>query len=127
MVVMDNKNTPSGDKAIHSAFKYSSEIHLGEPSKPMVHPENLKIKNVNNVIPLFVECEKNGREFTVFSYMNYSTNTLQVVDESFFSSEEEVESFKEAVINHLMNRNTAQYKAPEVPQEIYDEVKQRNL
>jgi len=79
---------------------------------------------VDNVIPLFIECEKDGNDFTVFAYMNYSTNILKMPDESFFSSEEEIESFKEAVINYLMNRQYG-YESPPVPEEISEQMKQR--
>ena len=78
---MDNKENIDSKE---NAFKYSSEVHLGEPSKSIVAPGDLKIKQVENVIPLFIECERSGREFTIFAYMNYSTNTLKVSDESFF-------------------------------------------
>ena len=118
---MDNKENIDSKE---NAFKYSSEVHLGEPSKSIVAPENLKIMRVENVIPLFIECEKSGKEFTVFAYMNYSTNTLKVPDESFFSSEEEIKRFKEAVINYLMNRQHG-HEAPQVPQEIFDQMEQR--
>ena len=118
---MDNKENIDSKE---NAFKYSSEVHLGEPSKPIVHPEDLKIKKVDNVIPLFIECEKDGNDFTVFAYMNYSTNILKMPDESFFSSEEEIESFKEAVINYLMNRQYG-YESPPVPEEISEQMKQR--
>ena len=97
---------------------------MGAPSKPMVCPEDLKIKKVDNVIPLFIECEKDGTDFTVFAYMNYSTNILKVPDESFLSSEEEIESFKESVINYLMNRQH-EYEPPQVPEEISEQIKQR--
>ena len=118
---MDNKENIDSKE---NAFKYSSEVHLGEPSKSIVAPGDLKIKQVENVIPLFIECERSGREFTIFAYMNYSTNTLKVSDESFFSSEEEIKHFKEAVINYLMNRQHG-HEAPQVPQEIFDQMEQR--
>jgi hypothetical protein len=105
-------------------FKYSNEVHLGESDKSIVAPEYLKIKKVDNVIPLFVECEKNGVDSTIFAYMNYSTNTVKIHDESFFSSEEEIKSFKEAVINHLMNRQHG-YEAPQPPEEMFEQIKQR--
>lgn len=118
---MDNKENADSKENV---FKYASEVHLGESSKPIVRPGDLKIKKVDNVIPLFVECEKDGIDFTVFSYMDYSNNTLKVPDESFFSSEEEIKLFKEAVVNHLMNRQYG-FESPQVPQGILDEVKKR--
>ena len=118
---MDNKENIDNKE---NTFKYSSEVHLGESSKPIVRPGDLKIKKVDNVIPLFIECEKDGVDFTVFAYMDYSTSTLKVTDESFFSSEEEIKLFKEAVISYLMNRQHG-FESPQVPQEIIDEVKQR--
>ena len=72
---MDNKENIDSKENV---FKYTSEVHLGEPSKPMVCPEDLKIKKVDNVIPLFVECEKDGVDFTVFAYMDYTTNIPQL-------------------------------------------------
>jgi hypothetical protein len=124
---MDNKENIDSKENI---FRYSNEVHLGESSKPIVRPQpvaatgSLKIKKVDNVIPLFIECEKDGVESTVFAYMNYATNTLKVPDETFFSSEEEIKLFKDAVINYLMNRHHG-FDPPQVPQAITDEVKQR--
>jgi len=118
---MDNKENIDSKENV---FRYANEVHLGESSKPIVRPGDLKVKKVDNVIPLFVECEKDGVDFTVFAYMDYTTNTLKVPDESFFSSEEEIKLFKEAVVNYLMNRACA-VESPPVPQEIFDEVKQR--
>ena len=118
---MDNKENIDSKENV---FRYANEVHLGESSKPIVRPGDLKVKKVDNVIPLFIECEKDGTDFTVFAYMNYSTNILKVPDESFLSSEEEIESFKESVINYLMNRQH-EYEPPQVPEEISEQIKQR--
>jgi hypothetical protein len=103
-------------------FKYVDELEA--IPVPMDENGNIQIKNVVNAIPLFIDCEIEGKSETIFAYIDYQTQNIIIPDTDKIS---DLVDFKKRVIEFLQWRsNQFDLDVPEIPPEVYQEMQERD-
>jgi hypothetical protein len=108
-------------------FKYAEELDE-VPILPEESQGPIKILQVKNLVPIEITCEIGGQTKTIFAYIDYATQEIVLPDNEVrigYSDIPDLKDFKEKTLEFLMWRRTSHEKEPEVPEEVYEQIRRK--